>query len=95
MVLWTSLSGTGRLSEEGELILRASLFTSLSYLVVALVAASPAVAEPPVPSRQRGSEGSAIGKLCFDLPDFVNKPYRIVSAKLSRLLLRADSLIPR
>jgi len=59
MVLWSSLSGEVRLSEEGELILSTSLFTSLSYLVVALVAASLAVAEPPVPSWQRGSEGTA------------------------------------
>lgn len=43
-----------------------SLFTSLSYVVVALVAASPAVAEPPVPSWQRGDEGTTFQEWTFD-----------------------------
>lgn len=59
--------------------MRKSLFTPLSYLVLALVAASPAVAEPPVPSWQRGGEGTTYQAWDFQYgsiaPDELDNPY--------------------
>jgi hypothetical protein len=91
-----------RLSEEGELIMRKSLFTPLfylplSYLVLALVAASPAVAEPPVPSWQRGSEGTTFQEWTFadgnSMPSPVKSTfYNPNAGQMNPVLLNVDTV---
>lgn len=84
----------GLLSEEGEFVLRKALLTTLFYFVVALVAASPAVAEPPVPSWPRGGEGTTFQEWSFSdanstpTPDNLFNPYAAVE---NPVLLHVDT----
>jgi hypothetical protein len=85
------------LSEEGELILHKLLFTSLSYLVVALVVAPPAVAEPPVPGWLRDSEGATFQEWTFDDGNFMPSPvestfHNPYADQTNPVLLNVDTL---
>ena len=77
--------------------MRKSLFKSLSYLVAALVAASPAVAEPPVPSWQRGDEGTTFQEWTFDDDTSTPAPvestfYNPYADRTNPVLLNVDSV---
>jgi hypothetical protein len=79
------------------LIVRKSLFTPLSYLVLTLVAASPAVAEPPVPSWQRGSEGTTFQEWTFNDSSSTPSPvestfYNPYADQANPVLLNVDTI---
>jgi hypothetical protein len=71
-----------------------ALLITLSYLCVALVAASPAVANPPVLSWQRGSEGTTYQEWYFGTNDDTPAPddsYNPYATQNDPVLLHVDT----